>query len=71
MLKRILNFHEIPGVHAQPYDPSSPLASLKTFIADELVENIVNFTKKYADIIINDPVIQAQVAIKKFSICNL
>ena len=48
------NFHRILGVHAEPYDPSSPLAFLKTFITDELVEDIVNFTNKYADITINE-----------------
>ena len=55
--KRRFNFQGTPGVHAEPYDPSSPLALLKTFVTDEIVENIVNFTNKYADIIINDPVI--------------
>ena len=57
--KRRFNFQGIPGVHAEPYDPSNPLAFLKTFITDELVENVVNFTNKYADIIVNDPAIQA------------
>ena len=41
--KRRFNSQGIPGVHAEPYDPSSPLAFLKTFITDGLVENIVNF----------------------------
>ena len=65
--KRRFNFQGIPGAHAEPYDFSSPLAFLKTFITDELVENIVNFTNKYADIIINDPAIQARVAGKHLS----
>ena len=69
--KRRLNFQGIPGVHAEPYDPSSPLAFLKTFITDELVENIVNFTSKYADIIINDPAIQARVNGKYCSVFHL
>ena len=53
--KRRFNFQEIPSVHAESHDRSSPLAFLKSFISDELVENIVNFTNKYAVIIINDP----------------
>ena len=69
--KRRLNFQGIPGVHAEPYDPSSPLTFLKTFITDELVENIVNFTSKYADIIINDPAIQARVNGKYCSVFHL
>ena len=69
--KRRFNFQGIPGVHAEPYDPSNYSAFLKTFIADELVENIVSFTNKYADIIINDPAIQARVSGKHRSVFHL
>ena len=69
--KRRFNFQGIPGVHAEPYDHSSPLGFLKTLITDELVENIVNFTNKCADIIINDPAIQAQVTGKHRSVFHL
>ena len=70
-VKRRFNFQEIPGVHAEPYDPSSPLAFLKTFITDKLVENIMNVTNEYADIIINYPAIQARVAGKHRSVFHL
>ena len=66
--KKRLSFQGIPGVHVEPYDSSSPLPFLKTFITDELVENIVNFANKYEDIIINDPAIQPRVAIKHHSL---
>ena len=69
--KRRFNFLESPGVHAEPYDPSSPLALLKTFTTDKLAANIVNFTSNYADIIINDPAIQARVARKHRSVFHL
>ena len=66
--KKRLNFQGIPGVHVEPYDPSSPLPFLKTFITDEFVENIMNFANRYEDIIINDPAIQPRVAIKHRSL---
>ena len=69
--KRRFNFQGIPDAHAEPYDPSSPLAFLKTFITDELVDNVVNFTNKCADIIINDPAIQARIAGKHRSVFHL
>ena len=69
--KRRFNFKGIPYVHAELYDPSSTLAFLKTFITDELVENVVNFTNKYADVIINDPAIQVRVAGKHRSVFHL
>ena len=53
------------SIFREPYDPSSPLAFLKAFITDELVENIVHFTNKYVDIVINDPAIQSRVAGKR------
>ena len=40
------------------------LVFMPSFITDKLVENIVNFTNKYADIIIHDPVIQARITEK-------
>ena len=32
--KRTFNFQGIPSIHAEPYDPSSPLTFLKTFMTD-------------------------------------
>lgn len=32
--KRRFNFQGIPGIHAEPYDPSSSLAFLKKFMTD-------------------------------------
>ena len=65
------NFQEISGVHAEPYDPSSLFVFLKTFTADELVENIVNFTNIYVDINMKNPAIQAPVAGKHCSVFHL
>ena len=69
--KRRFDFQEIPGVHAESYNPLNPLAFLKTSVTGELVEDIVNFTNKYADIIVNDPTIQARVARKHRSVFHL
>ena len=47
------------------------MLKLRKFITDELVENIVNFTNKYADIIINVPAIQARITGKHCSVFHL
>ena len=69
--KRRFDFQENPGVNIHPDDPISPLEFLKTIITDELVESIVNFTNKYAEIVVNDPDIQARVAGKHCSVYHL
>ena len=69
--KTRLNFQGIPGIHDEPSDLSSSLAFLKTLFTVELGESFVNFTNKYADIIINDPAIQVQVARKQLNVCHL
>ena len=55
----------------QPEDPTSPLSILKTFLTDELIDNIVEFTNVYAVIRINDPDIQAHMNNKRRSIFHL
>lgn len=47
-----------------PFDPASPISILKTFVGDHLLENIVEYTNTYANILQNNPKIQEQIANK-------
>ena len=38
------------------------------FLSDELIDNIANFTNSYAEMMISDPNIQAQVNTKQISL---
>ena len=51
-----------------PSDPASPISILKTFIGDSLIENIVEYTNTYANILQNNPEIQERIANKNRSI---
>ena len=69
--KRRFEFTGTPSVNINPVIPDSPLAFLKTFITDELVDNIVLFTNRYADIMKNTPEIQARMEEKSRSLFTL
>ena len=56
-------FHFHPTVHINHADAINLLAFPKTFTSDEFVQNIVNFTNKFAEIVVNDPDAQARVAV--------
>ena len=71
--KRRFNFTSTPGVNILPEDSTSPLSILKMFLSDELIDNIVNFTNSYAEMMRSDPNILPQMNTKQrllFSIWN-
>lgn len=61
--KRRFYFH--PTVHINTAVLISPVAFHKTFITDEHFENVVNFTKQNAEILVNYPDVQARAALKE------
>ena len=69
--KRGFPFTSIPGVHIQSDDPTSPLSILKTFLSDQLIDSIVDFTNRYAEMMMNDPDIQAHMNTKQRSLFHL
>ena len=69
--KRQFRFTEMPGVNVLPEDCTSPMSILKTFLTDELVQEIVDSTNKYADILKQDPQIQAKMDAYHRSLFNL
>ena len=48
-----------------PSDTSDTLPMFKTFFRDIMIDEFVEFTKKYANILQNDPIIKARVAEKR------
>ena len=62
-----LPFTRKPGVHNVASDPSDILAVFKTFFLDSMVDKFVEFTNKYANILLNCPIIKTRVAEKQKS----
>ena len=56
------------SVNLQPDSPTSPLSIVETFLTSEHVDIIVNFINSYANIMMNDPHIQAQLNAKNRSV---
>ena len=56
--------HNDESVNIQQDSPTSPLSIVETFLISEHVDSIVNFINNYANIMINDPHIQAQLNAK-------
>ena len=69
--KRQFPFTSILGAHIQPDDLISPLSILKTFLSDQLIDNIADFTNRYAELMMKDPDIQAHMNIKQRSLFHL
>ena len=53
IFRKFLTLISESDIHDEHCDHSIALAFLKTSIKNELVEIVVNFTNKYADIVIN------------------
>ena len=58
-------------VCCNPTDPSSPLSVLKTFLTDELMDNITAHTNNYAEFLLHDPHIIERIKGMKRSIFQL
>ena len=69
--KRIFNFTSTPGVNILPEDSAIPLSILKMFLSNELIDNIVNFTNSYAEMMMSDTNIQAQMNTKQRSLFSI
>ena len=54
----------------QPDSPTSSLSTVETFLSSEHVDSTVNSINNYANIMMNDPHIQAQVNAKNRSVFN-
>ena len=59
--KSRFRFTATPGININPSDPKSALSVLKTFISDDVIDNFVQYTNDYADVIINTPKIEARI----------
>ena len=69
--KRRFNFTSTPGVNILPEDSTSPRSILKMFLSDELIDNIVNFTNSYAEMMMSDTNIQVQMNTKQRSLFSI
>ena len=58
--KSRFHFTATPGININPSDPKNFLSVLKTFIFDDMIDNFVQYTNDYADVIINTPEIKAR-----------
>ena len=52
-------------------DPKSAMSILKTFLTDECIQNIVDSINKYAEILPENPAIQARINNSQRSIFSL
>ena len=66
-----LPFTGVPGLSIEPYNRACCLSILKLFLNDELIENIVDCTNKYAEIIKQVPAIKVKMTNNPRSVYNL
>ena len=69
--KRQFPFTSASRVNIQPEDPKSPMSVLKTFLTDDSIQNIVDSTNKYAEILLENPAIQTRMNNSQHSIFSL
>ena len=56
-----ISIHISSRVNVQPEDRKSPMSILKTFLTNECIQNVVDSTNKYAEILLENSAIQARM----------
>ena len=59
--KRRFPFTSAPSVNVLSEDPRSSMSILKSFLTDECIQNILDSANRYAEILVENPHIQARM----------
>ena len=65
------NFSGSPGVQLISDDPSYPLSVFKTFLTDEIISDLVEYTNIYAQLMIKSSAIQERLNLAQRSMFKL